>query len=63
MLRAALHVVELLAVGGVATSLAEYFLHYNLIDLIVDKAKALIGLEQSLASRLKAEVRAKLRVL
>lgn len=29
-----------LAAGGVATSLAEYFFHYNLVDLIVDKAKA-----------------------
>lgn len=32
-------VVISLAVGGFTTSLIEYFLKYNLIDLIVDKVK------------------------
>lgn len=56
-------VVELLAAGGVATSLAEYFLHYNLVDLVVDKTEALFGAAQSEAQKLKADLRAKLKAL
>lgn len=29
--------------GALATSLAEYFLRYNLIDLLVEKVKGLFG--------------------
>ncbi|HEX8838455.1 MAG TPA: hypothetical protein VF748_16045 [Candidatus Acidoferrum sp.] len=29
--------------GALATSLAEYFFRYNLIDLLVDKVKGLFG--------------------
>lgn len=32
-----------LAAGGVTTSMFEYFLKYNLIDLIVEKVKSLFG--------------------
>lgn len=34
-------VIISLVVGALATSLAEYFLKYNLIDLLVDKVKGL----------------------
>jgi hypothetical protein len=46
-----------LASGGVATSLAEYFLNYNLIDLLKDKVLWLFGKgkaeEQAIASKIK----------
>lgn len=42
-----------LLAGGLATSLAEFFLHYNLVDLVVDKIKALFGAA-------KADLKAKL---
>ena len=41
-----------LASGGLATSLAEYFLHYNLVDLLVDKVKKLFGLAEEEAKDL-----------
>lgn len=34
-------VIISLVAGALATSLAEYFLKYNLIDLLVDKVKGL----------------------
>ena len=34
-------IVGLLAAGGIATSVAEYRLRYNLVDLAIEKAKAL----------------------
>lgn len=36
--------------GGVATSLAEYFLHYNLADLVKDK---IVGLFRSIGGIFK----------
>lgn len=38
-----LEVLGLLAAGGVATSLAEYFFKYNLVDLVKDKILGLFG--------------------
>ena len=32
-----------LVAGGFGTALAEYFFHYQLIDLIVDKSKAVFA--------------------
>lgn len=52
-----------LLAGALATSLAEYFLHYNLVDFVVDKVKSVLGLVGSEASRLKADLRAQLRRL
>jgi hypothetical protein len=48
-------VVGLLAAGGVATSLAEYKLQYNLIDYIVDGFKKLFGYATRLELKAKAD--------
>lgn len=46
--------VLLLAAGGFATSTAEYFLKYNLIDLIKDKVQSLLGLVKKAETNVKA---------
>lgn len=49
-----------LASGGLITSLAEYFLHYNLVDLVKDKILAIFGKAKAAEVKLQAEVKAKL---
>ena len=51
-----LEVTISLAAGGSITSFAEYKLNYNLIDLIVDKVKALTGAVTSDAKKIETKV-------
>lgn len=55
-----LEFIGALAAGGVVTSIAEFVLKYNLIDLIVEKVKALFGKAES---DLKADESALLKKL
>ncbi|HEX3156814.1 MAG TPA: hypothetical protein VHV32_19450 [Candidatus Angelobacter sp.] len=45
--------------GGVATSLAEYFLNYNLIDLLKDKVLALFGKAKAEEQKAVTEIKRK----
>jgi hypothetical protein len=55
-----------LAIGGVLTSTAEYFLHYNLVDKIVDLFRSAEAIAQTQINRgeaLVSNARAKLNRL
>jgi hypothetical protein len=45
-----------LVAGGLATSLAEYFLHYNLIDLIKDKVLGLFGKAKAIEEKVESKL-------
>ena len=51
-----LHYLLVAAAGGLATSSAEFKLDYNLVDLILDKIKFLVGLVKAGFSKAKSFV-------
>ena len=52
--------VGLLAAGGVATSFAEYFFKYNLVDLVKDKILGLFGKAKAQVKDAAVDVASKL---